>query len=202
MSKKNLRFKRLLNKYRSLEAEVRSTSEIIDEMSEYFNECLDKFCEEREIDLEELKKEKEERIKSLIDVSNEPIKGVEDKIKEQEYDSKSLFRQIARKFHPDTLSADDPDREEKEETFKAAISAIDDCNWGKLFDIAAKHDLEFKDYDSVIASLKLDIEREEKILKKQHATWSWLLFNCDDDENCKDNIFKGFLKQVYLLEST
>jgi len=202
MSKKNLRFKRLLNKYRSLEAEVQSTAEIIDEMSEYFNECLDKFCEEREINLEEIKKEKEERIKSLIDVTNEPIKGIEHKIKEQEYDSKSLFRQIARKFHPDTLDPDDPDREEKEETFKAAISAIDDCNWGKLFDIAAKHNLEFKDYDSIIASLKLDIEREEKILKKQHGTWAWLLFNCDDDETCKDNVLKGFVKQVYLLEIT
>lgn len=202
MSKKNLRFKRLLNKYRSLESEVESTKEIVGEMSEYFHEVIGEYCDRNEIDLEELKKDKDERIKELFIKTNEPIKGVEEKIKEQEYDSKSLFRQIAKKFHPDTFALDDPDKEEKEEIFKSAMRAIEECNWGKLFDIAAKHDLEFKDYDSIIASLKLDIEREQTILKKEQSTWSWLLFNCEDDDNCKDNIAKGFLKQVYSYEIT
>ncbi len=202
MSKKNLRFKRLLNKYRSIASEAQSTSEIIDEMQDYFNDCLDDYCSKNEIDLEELKKDKEERIKQLVQVSNEQIKGVEEKIQEQEYDSKSLFRQIAKKFHPDTLETGDPDKEEKEEIFKTAMRAIDECNWGLLFDIAAKHDLELKDYDSVIASLKLDIERESAILKKQQNTWSWLLFNCEDDQSCIEKIMLGFLKQVYSYNNT
>lgn len=200
MNKKNLRFKRLLNKYRSLESEVLSTQEIVSEMSEYFHEVIGEYCEKNEINLEELKKDKDERIKELFVASNQPIQGVEEKIKEQEYDSKSLFRQIAKKFHPDALDLDDPEKEEKEEIFKTAMRAIEDCNWGKLFDIASKHDLEFKDYDSIIASLKLDIEREQAILTKEQSTWSWLLFNCEDDENCKDNIAKKFLKQVYSHE--
>ncbi len=82
------------------------------------------------------------------------------------------------------------------------MRAIEDCNWGKLFDIAAKHDLELKDYDSIIESLKLDIERAQKVLKKEQSTWSWLLFSCEDDETCKANIAKGFLKQVYSYEIT
>ena len=82
----------------------------------------------------------------MLQVSNEQVKGVEEKIQEQEYDSKSLFRQIAKKFHPDTLETGDPDKEEKEEIFKTAMRAIDECNWGLLFDIAAKHNLELKDY--------------------------------------------------------
>ena len=202
MSKKNLRFKRLLNKYRSIASEAQSTSEIIDEMQDYFNDCLDDYCSKNEIDLEELKKDKEERIKQLVQVSNEQIKGVEEKIQEQEYDSKSLFRQIAKKFHPDTLETGDPDKEEKEEIFKTAMRAIDECNWGLLFDIAAKHDLELKDYDSVIASLKLDKERESAILKKKQNTWSWLLFNCEDDQDCTDQTILGFLKQVYSYNNT
>lgn len=202
MSKKNLRFKRLLNKYRSLESEVDSTREIVDEMSDYFHEVIDEYCDRNDIDLEDLKKNKEERIKELFEFSNKPIQGIEEKIKEQEYDSKSLFRQIAKKFHPDTLDLDDPEKEEKEDIFKNAMRAIEDCNWGKLFDIAAKHDLEFKDYDSIIASLKLDIEREQAILKKEQSTWSWLLFNCEDDETCKDKVAEGFLKQVYSYEIT
>lgn len=202
MSKKNLRFKRLLNKYRSLESEVESTAEIVDEMREYFHEVIGEYCEKNEIDLDALKKDKEERLEKLFEETNKSIKGVEEKIQEQEYDSKSLFRQIAKKFHPDTLSADDPEKEEKEDIFKAAMRAIEECNWGKLFDIAARHDLEFKDYDSIIESLKLDIEREQAILKKHQSTWSWLLFNCEDDEICKDNIAKGFLKQVYSYEIT
>jgi len=202
MSKKNLRFKRLLSKYRSLSAEVVSTREIVDEMSEYFFETIDLYCEGKSIDLEELKKDKEARILELVKATNQPIKGVEEKIKEQEYDSKSLFRQIAKKFHPDTLDLDDPERDEKEDIFKTAMRAIEDCNWVKLFDIAAKYNLQFKDYDSVIASLKLDIEREEALLKKEQSCWSWLLFNCEDDQNCKDNIAKGFLKQVYSHEIT
>ena len=202
MSKKNLRFKRLLNKYRSIASEVESTSEIIDEMQDYFNDCLDDYCGKNEIDLEALKKDKEERIKQLLQVSNEQVKGVEEKIQEQEYDSKSLFRQIAKKFHPDTLETGDPDKEEKEEIFKTAMRAIDECNWGLLFDIAAKHNLELKDYDSVIASLKLDIERESAILKKQQNTWAWLLFNCEDDQNCIEKTMLGFLKQVYSYNNT
>jgi len=197
MSKKNLRFKRLLNKYRTISSELQSTIEIVDEMQEYFGECLDDYCDRNSIDLEELKKDKEKRVEQLVEASNTTIKGVEDKIQEQEYDSKSLFRQIAKNFHPDTLEAEDPEKEEKEEIFKTAMRAIDECNWGLLFDIAAKHGLELKDYDSVIASLKLDIERESAILKKKQNTWSWLLFNCEDDQDCIDRTMLGFLKQVY-----
>tara|TARA_B100001094_G_scaffold72614_1_gene68891 strand:+ start:7274 stop:7882 length:609 start_codon:yes stop_codon:yes gene_type:complete len=202
MSKKNLRFKRLLSKYRSVSSELQSTCEIVDEMQEYFTECVNDYCDRSNIDLEDLKKDKEGRIEQLVEASNTTVKGVEEKIQEQEYDSKSLFRQIAKKFHPDALDPEDPDKDEKEEIFKIAMRAIDECNWGTLFDIAAKHDLEFKDYDSIISSLKLDIEREEAILKKKQNTWSWLLFNCEDDQACKDQTVLGFLKQVYSYENT
>lgn len=202
MNKKNLRFKRLLSKYRSISSEVRSTSEIIDEMQEYFSDCLNDYCDTNEIDLEQLKKNKEARITKLIEASDQSIKGVEEKIQEQEYDSKSLFRQIAKKFHPDTLDNEDPERYEKEEIFKTAMRAIEECNWGTLFDIAAQHDLELKDYDSVIESLKLDIERETAILKKKQNTWSWLLFNCEDDQECIDQTMLGFLRQVYSYNNT
>jgi len=197
MSKKNLRFKRLLNEYRTITSEIILVREIILETGDYFNECTADYCTRNDIDLEGLKKNKEERIKKLIEASNQPLKNVEEKIKEQEYDSKSLFRQIAKKFHPDTLPEDDPDKEEKEDIFKTAMRAIDDCNWGVLFDIAAKHDLELQDYDSVLESLKLDVTRAKEALKKHKSTWSWLLFNCEDDEQCKDDVVLGFLKQVY-----
>ena len=197
MSKKNLRFKRLLNEYRTITSEILVVREIILETGDYFNECTSEYCERNNIDLEGLKKNKEERIKQLIEASNKPIKNVEEKMKEQEYDSKSLFRQIAKKFHPDTLEEGDPEKDEKEDIFKTAMRAIEECNWGVLFDIAAKHDLELKDYDSVLDSLKLDVKRAKEALKKHKSTWSWLLFNCEDDEKCKDEVILGFLKQVY-----
>ena len=194
--------KRLLNRYRTTNSELFSTREIVEEMHGYFSEMIEEYCEKKDIDLQELKKEEEIRLAALSDSSSDSIRGVEEKIKENEYDSKSLFRQIAKKFHPDMLDEDDPERKEKEEVFKTASSAIEECNWGILFDIAEKYDLQFKDYDSIISSLKLDIERVNALLEKEQNKWSWLLFLCDESENCKDNIAKGFLKQVYSVEIT
>ena len=42
-------------------------------------------------------------------------------------------KQIAKKFHPDLLAADDPRNYEYQEVFKKAVNSIKNKEWGDLF---------------------------------------------------------------------
>lgn len=101
------------------------------------------------------------------------MKGVEEKLRSKEYDHKKVFKQIARKLHPDKLSEDDPRLQEFENDFKTAAAGINDGNWGDLFNIAEKHDIDIEDYDSVNQSIKDSIvlvRKKSKSLKTNIPT--------------------------------
>ena len=125
------------------------------------------------------------------------MKGVEEKMRAKEYDHKEVFKQIARKLHPDKLSDDDPRLEEFENDFKTAAAGINDGNWGDLFNIAEKHDIDIKDFDEVNKSIKDSIGVIRKKIEALKNQYSYMFYECEDDDNCKDNIIKSFLRQVF-----
>jgi hypothetical protein len=177
MKRLKLKFKKLLNEYRSLYYELEYVQDVVNETHEEFDENLRQYCEKNEIVIEELQNKL--------------------KPKEQTETNLQLFRQVARSFHPDRLKEDDPERDEKEELFKIASKAIDEKNWGELFNIADRHDLDLGDYVEVNKSLSLDIKRMREKVKDEKRKYSWILHECEDSQICRDNVAKMFLKHVY-----
>jgi hypothetical protein len=197
MRKQKLKFKKLLNEYRSLHYELEYVYEVVNETHEEFDENLEQYCEKNNIELESLRNEPKEEQKQQTNNIEQEIQEEEVQEEDPEFDSKKLFRQVARTFHPDTMTDDDPERDEKEEVFKRATKAIDEKNWGELFDIADRYDLDLGDYGEVNKSLSLDNIRMREKIKAEKRKFSWLLHSCEDDQVCRDQVAKMFLKHVY-----
>jgi hypothetical protein len=196
---KKLKFKKLLNEYRSLYYEYEYILEACQETLSDFDDNLRNYCEKNDIDIEELNKKlspKKQQETDMVPFEDECLE-ISKSSEDEEYDAKKLFRQVARAFHPDMLNDEDPDKLEKEEIFKRASVAIENKNWGELFNIADRYDLDLDDYISVNNSLRLDIQRMKEKIKEKQGTYSWLLYTCEDNVECMDRVAKSFLEQMY-----
>jgi hypothetical protein len=194
--RKRFKFKQLLNQYRSLEKELNNIKEIMRDLHYDFEDYYREYCKEQNIDLQKLNEDNSKKVSKIFEEKS-VVPLVKEKLASQERDHTQLYKDIAKKIHPDKISIDDPKYSVYEEDFKKANNAVNFGFWGDLFNIADKHNIDVKDYDSVVESLKIDIKRVKKEIGSRKSTYSWKLFNCDGDHKCKENVAKGFLKQVF-----
>ena len=200
MMKNKLKFKKLLNQYRALQYEHEYIKEVLKDAHRDFDDYYRNYCVENDIDIPALEKKNKSRIESVFGKNEKPkIKGIEEKIRAKDYDYKKMFKQIARKLHPDKLDQDDPRLKEFEEDFKTAAAGINGGNWGDLFNIAEKYDIDIEDYEKVNKSLKESTEILNKKIDALKTQYSYMFHECEDDTRCKDNIIKSFIKQVFKI---
>ena len=176
---------------------MKYVEEVLRDGNQDFEIYYRQYCEDNDIDLSALNTKHSARVKGIFSNHTGITKAVESKMRQSEFDSKKLFRQIAKKFHPDTLAADDPRKEEYENVFKKASGAIDQGRWGELFDVAEQYDLDLEDYDEINKSLKLDVQRIKKEIQLKKDSYAWLLNECEEETNCKNNVVKRFLKHLF-----
>tara|TARA_B100000700_G_C14978340_1_gene825029 strand:+ start:547 stop:1143 length:597 start_codon:yes stop_codon:yes gene_type:complete len=196
---KKFKFKKLLNEFRSLKYEKKYVESILEEWNPKFDLYHDQYCDQFEIDIKTLNDSNKKQVQQIFKNERAISKGIEKSERKKEFDSKNLFRQIARKFHPDKIDIDDPKKQEYEDVFKRASNAIDNAEWGDLFDVADEYDLDLKNYDEIIKCLKSDIKRIKKEINAKKNTYAWLLYECEENENCKQNIMKRFLNHLFKI---
>ena len=199
MSKKKLKFKSLLAEYRSLSYENQYVDEVLDEWNIQFEIYYRRYCAMNNIDIDQLNKDHSKRVSTIFSTSTSLAIAEKEKKRETGFDSKSVFKQIARKFHPDTLAEDDPNREEYEEAFKKATASIDEGRWGDVFDLADKYEIPLYDYEGINDSLRFDIKRLKKIIDNKKNMYSWLLYDCDENEECMNQVVKNFLNHLFKI---
>jgi hypothetical protein len=196
MNKETIKFKQLLNLYRSDFYELEYINRVISETNPKFEEYKNRFINRKRVRIQGLNEKHKDRVRQIFTPSPAVVAAAKQR-KETPYDSKKLFRQIARKFHPDKLSSDDPNLEEYEGVFKAARNAIDNNSWAELFDIAEKYDLELENYETINALLGKEIALIKKEINNKKATYGWLFHLCEKDED-KDKLMKRFLNHIYI----
>ena len=110
-----------------------------------------------------------------------------------------MYKKAAVKIHPDKFSNVEktPEVEEKIEMFKSLTAAYDENNWGKFLDICDKLDILPSRYNAIIEIMKKEIDELNKKIDIQKSTFSWKLYECDEDISCRENIFKDFLFQLF-----
>tara|TARA_B100000287_G_C20402562_1_gene690257 strand:+ start:145 stop:738 length:594 start_codon:yes stop_codon:yes gene_type:complete len=194
--KNQLKFKKLLNEYRSVFYELEYVLEVVRESNIEFDEYKNAFCARKQVKTDSLNKKNSDRIKKIFSTSAVTAAAAAKK-SEPVYDSKKIFRQIARKFHPDKLSAGDPRLEEFEDIFKKASSAIDNQSWGELFDIAERYNLNLEDYETINNLLQEEVQVINKRIDQKKGTYGWLFHLCETDEE-KNELIKQFLKHLYV----
>lgn len=198
--KKKFKFKRLLNHYRSLEKELKDIKEIAKDLHLEFERFYQFYCNKYSVDTKKLNEKNSEKVSTIFQ-SEAVIPRIPEKIASKERDHKELYKDIAKKIHPDKVNSDNPKFHEYEEDFKKANNAVNYGLWGDLFDIVDKYNIDITDYDSVLESLKIDITRVKNDIDKQKSTYSWKLFNCDD-HRCKENVVKRFLEHLFDYKKT
>ena len=196
--RKKLKFKKLLNQYRSLRFELEFIEDVLSEYHLIFEETYRKYCAENDIDLQALHEQNQEKVEKLF--SNKPVPKEEEEIVESKAMSsrhKSLYRDLAKKLHPDLLPEGDPRYDEYEQAFNEAAAAFDNSSRGDLFDLAERFDIDARNFGPLCDSLKEDIEKISAKIDNEKKTFSWALYECEETEDCTERVIKNFLMAVF-----
>ena len=193
---KKLKFKKLLNEYKSHKYELKLVREILKDAHLEFEVFYRRYCAENDIDLAELTKQNQ-KVVDMIFHSEETGIVSNDPHPKKETRHKSVYREIARKIHPDKLDTSDPRFWEYTNAFKTVNESMNSGQYGDLFEIADKYEVYLGDYDEVYEDLKNNTEEIKQKIKSESATYSYALYECDDDEECKEKVVKNFLWQIF-----
>ena len=189
------KFKKLLNEYKSLEYEYKMVKEILKDGHLDFEVFYRQWCALRDIDLDQLNKDNQNKVTQIFQQNETGIVPTENpKKKTQKH--KDIYKALAKKIHPDKLDTADSNYWKDYMDFKDTVRSINDENWGKLFEIADRHDIYLKDYDMICADIEEDIDRIKAEIEKEKTSYSWKLYECKSDE-CKDRLIKSFLLQLF-----
>ena len=197
--KDRLKFLKLLSDFRSKNYELKYVREILDEAHLEFEIYHRKWCAENNVDLAALTSKNQRKVDmSFIDSQTTKLKRaiIEEEVEEKKDNFKNLYRHIARKLHPDKLKEGDPRKYEYEEAFKKATEANRSQKWGELFDVVDKYDIYLGEYEDAIECLKVDIKRVEEELKKEKSSYSWALYEAQEEAQ-KAQVIKNFLRQLF-----
>ena len=199
MMKGRLKFLKLLNEFRSKNYELEYVLEVLKDAHLEFEVYYRTWCAENDVDLEELNRKNQRKVDmEFINSQTTKLrkKVIAEELKEKKPELKNLYRNIAKKLHPDKLKDGDPRRWEYEEAFKKASNANASGKWGELFDVVDKYDIYLGEYEDAIDCLKIDIKRVEEELKREKSSYSWLLYEAQEEAQ-KAQVIKNFLKQLF-----
>ena len=200
--KDKLKFKKLLNEFRSLEAEFDYNNEILREATETFECTYLKWCEDNGVNLEGMQKEKTKKVIIKQSPTDQPEDNTRVEVRDKPKKHKDVFKSIAKKIHPDKVGEEDPRHEEFTSAFQRAAAAMNEGQWGELFDVIDRYEVEIPNYDEANNSLEEDIVRISDKLQKQKTTYAWHLQNCEGNIGCIDMVVSAFLKQVFEWDGT
>jgi dGTP triphosphohydrolase len=193
-----LKFKKLLNEYRSLKFELEFIEDVLSEYHHKFEDTYRKYCVDNNIDLDSLHNNNKDRVERLFPevlVEKESKQVVENKPEQTKH--KSIYRELAKKLHPDSLPKGDERYDEYKEAFQRATHAHDNGAWGDLFDLVEHYDINLRNYASICNSLVKDIKEIKKKIENQKKTFSWALYECEDKQDCTERVIKNFLHAVF-----
>ena len=184
------KFKKLRKELDYWESELEYAQEILKEWHLKFEEFYRQYCTDNNIDLARLNKENSEKVNQIIPKPAKKEIEFEDRTDERYF--KKIYKQLARKLHPD-IGGD-------EEEFKKATSALREKNFQKILDICSKHDIIIQVSEELNKILEKQIENTKRKINKEKSTYSWKLYSCGTNEKCKEGVIKNFLKHLFNYE--
>lgn len=225
---KKIKWKRALNEYKFIKEEYDLIKSLSRESAADFQEHYEAFMKESGFDLEQINQQNQDKIEDAYDVkqnpSPEPVidaEGMSDLMRVEEFVDKTeevqmseddivihnvfakLFKAIATKIHPDKISPDKYDFEQRrkmESSFKDANKALSDRNYFILIEIAEELDIPLpKNYDQQTRWMKNQLKELAVKVRKEKTTYNYLFTEKDTKEE-KDNLIRQFVKQLFNID--
>lgn len=184
-----------------LRAELSYQEEILSTAHRDFELAYRQWCADNDVNLEQISEKQENRISKILSQPKIPdlkfnTAGILVLDKQVEKEEKKrftkLFKQVAKATHPDRHQDTTLD-------FKAASAAYEMGDWSLLIQIAEKHGIFPEDFEELIPVMKEEILRLKKMIKYNESIYSWKFNECQS-EDCKEQLIKQFLKQLFNLE--
>jgi len=192
-----LKFKKLLNEYKSYKFELEMVREILKDGHLEFEVFYRRWCAENDVDLDDLNKSNSKKVQVIFEKQEEGLTLIEKPSQVNTDKHKKVFREIARKIHPDKLETSDPRFWEYTNSFKDANRAIEKQKWGDLFEIVEKYDIWLTDYHEACEDIQKSIDETKQLIESEKRTYSWSLHECGDDSGCKEKVVKNFLHHLF-----
>ena len=171
------------------QSELEYIQEVLKEWHYKFEEFQLEYCTENNINIQKLNKENHEKVTEAMQTANKKKPKVDFKKHKNKDKIKKMYKQLAKKLHPDA-GGDEKD-------FKKLTEAMSQNNVQKILDICEKHDILINVDNEIIQLVKDQIIEVKKKIEIQKSTYSWKLFSCEENVNCKNNLMKQFLKQLF-----
>lgn len=166
-------------------------------MKEYFEICKT-VPEEEKVILEAAILGNKKKSQELTEPRPEP-EIMEVKTKKRSEALRKVYKEIAKKTHPDTLIGLDVDEQEKKKSlFQGAQEAIDESNLVGLLEIAEELDIEIEsEKEEQIEVIKKNVKQIKKRLKEIKETTAWQWFYAENDED-KHDIMLAYMQHMYM----
>ena len=224
-----LKWKKTLNEFRFLKEEHEIVRNLSRAVASEFQEHYEQLLGDHDIDLGQLNRKHEERIKEAYNIKEEQeigevpviepgsehlmvvsepidkpehIQLTEDEIIIHNLFSK-LFKNIAMKIHPDKINPHTYNFEERRrmsEDFKKANKALEERNYFILIDIAEKLDISLpKNYDQQTRWMKSHLKEIAQQVRKEKLTYNYL-FSEQETKEEKDNLIRQFIQQLFGIQ--
>lgn len=200
------RYKRLVKELLFAYSELEYVEEVLKEAHVEFELHYQDFCKRKDVPINDLNKNNSEKLdkvypKKKIETDEDGIVKL-DHNEEQKKESKifqRMYRIMAKKLHPDKFSSleQTPEIIEKIDAFKTGTAAYDKKNWAAFLDICEKYDILPTRYEKINSLIRNEISDLGKKVNNKKLSFSWRLYECEDDNACKDKVIKDFLFQLF-----
>ena len=198
---KRKKYKKHLMELEFLRAEISFQEGVLVTAHQEFDIWHRSWCEKNNINLQELNKKHKSKVSKILSRPNFPdfkhdeqgilvLKNttlVEEKLK-----FSKIYKQIVRLTHPDKNQGNALD-------FKTASRAYEIGDWSMLVQIAEKYNIFPDDLDELIPMMMEEAIKLKKTIKNNKDSYSWKFQECET-EQCKEQLVKQFLKQLFNLE--
>ena len=199
------KYKKILNELTYINSEHTYVKDILREAHIEFEIYYQAYCKQHGIPVEELNKKHAERLNKVLPKQqqideNGLVKTETAEIKKKPVDKtlQKMYRKAAMMTHPDKFSnAESAEAMEAAETFKLLTAAFNEKNWAEFLDICEKLDILPSTYRKIIEVMNKEIKAVKGKVAKLKKSFSWRLFDCDEDDACKRAVIKDFLAQLF-----
>jgi hypothetical protein len=199
MSVEEKKFHKLFKELQFHQSELEYILEILRTAHWDFEEYYRGYCNKKDINVHDLDKKHQDKIDKLIPKPRKQTydsRGILQLKKKTEMidntdmkEFKKIYREIAKILHPD-VGGD-------EKQFKEITDAFSEKRWSALLEACEKYNIPIENYKAINLSLERKIVIVKGKIKQEKSTYSWLMYECADNEICKSNVVKKFLKHLF-----
>ena len=104
-----------------------------------------------------------------------------------------LYKKLARELHPDK----DIGNAEK---FKKVAQAYNEGQWSILLEAASELDMLPDNFKEIFPLMREEADKLRKDIANNEQTYSWKMFECEENEDCKEQTVRQFLRHLFKLE--